>query len=293
MRSEDDGVTGRRVGRPGARGRRSSGSAGLDPGLLWSFLEGLYAEHHRLGKLHPDPLVFARRFEEAEHGEVAGLAAAALAYGQVNQIMATLETVSAVLGPQPRKFLERSAAADLQEATRGFAYRFHKERDLALLLHLVTQALGRFGSLREAFLADDPGGPIGAALTAFAEKLLSGDARPILTTRDVPAGHPVRHFLPSPARGGAAKRLCLYLRWMVRKDELDPGFWHGAVDPARLVVPLDTHVARVGRELGLTARRTADWKTASEITDSLRRYDPRDPVRYDFSLFRYGMGKGR
>jgi len=260
---------------------------------LREFLEGLHEEHHRLEKLYPDPLVFPRRFTAPEDGEVAGLVAAALAYGQVDQILVALESVAAVLGARPREFLERSTAADLLEATRGFAYRFHKERDLALLLHLLRQLLDRFGSVGGAFQAGDPGGEIGAALGAFAESLLSGDARPVLSTREVPPGHPVRHFLPSPTRGGAAKRLCLYLRWMARKDELDPGFWHGAVDPARLVVPLDTHVARVGRELGFTARRAANWKTACQITDALRKCDPRDPVRYDFSLFRYGMGKGR
>ncbi|MBE0616305.1 MAG: TIGR02757 family protein [Proteobacteria bacterium] len=206
--------------------------------------------------------------------------------------MIVLERVAAILGPRPRRLLASSLAADLLEATRGFSYRFHKGRDLALFLHLLRQVLERFGSLREAFRAGDPGGPIDVAMSAFGARILCGDPRPILRSREVPPQHPVRHFLPTPARGGAAKRLCLYLRWMVRRDELDPGFWHGAVDPARLVVPLDTHVARVGRELGLTSRKGADWKTACEITAALRSCDPTDPVRYDFSLFRYGMGRG-
>ena len=101
----------------------------------------------------------------------------------------------------------------------------------------------------------------------------------------------MRFLLASPASGGAAKRLCLYLRWMARRDALDPGYWSGAVETARLVVPLDTHVARVGRQLGLTGRATADWKMALEITEGLRRFDPADPLRFDFSLFRFGMGR--
>jgi uncharacterized protein (TIGR02757 family) len=224
---------------------------------------------------------------------LAGLVAAGLAYGHVDQIMLALERVFGVLGASPVRFLGTTAPQELEGRFTGFSYRFHKARDLALLLHLAAQVLERHGSLAACFLSADRGGPIGSALGAFSDSLLSGDARPVLATRHVPADHPVRHFLPSPAKGGAAKRLCLYLRWMVRRDALDPGFWGGAVDPARLVVPLDTHVARVGRELGLTLRKTADWKTACEITDGLRRYHPSDPVRYDFSLFRYGMGRSR
>lgn len=272
---------------PDPDGRPAAGEGGLG-----EFLEDLYLQHHRSENLHPDPLVFARRYRDPADGEVTGLVAASLAYGQVGQIMATLEGVFSALGPHPAALVASSSPRGLFDLAEGFAYRFHKQRDLALFLHLLRQVLDRRGSLLRAFLVGDPGGEIAPALTAFAEEVLRGDARPLLRSRAVPAHHPVRHFLPSPARGGASKRLCLYLRWMVRKDALDPGFWAGAVDPARLVVPLDTHVARVGRTLGLTVRKAADWKTACEITRSLRRYDPADPVRYDFSLFRFGMGRG-
>lgn len=268
-------------------------SGGSPPKGLRGLLDGLYARHHRPENLYPDPLVFARRYVDAGDGEVAGVVAAGLAYGQVDQIMLALEVVFRVLGSSPAAFVGSARPKDLAAAFSGFSYRFHKARDVALLLHLLAQVLARYGTLLECFRREDPGGPIGPALSAFAEALLAGDARPLLRGRAVPPGHPVRHFLPSPAKGGAAKRMCLFLRWMVRRDALDPGFWQGAVDPARLVVPLDTHVARVGRQLGLTARKATDWKTACEITNGLRRYDPADPVRYDFSLFRYGMGRSR
>lgn len=256
-----------------------------------SFLEDLFRRHHRPENLFPDPLAFARGYPDPLDGEVAGLVAGALAYGKVEKIMEALGRVFRVLGERPRVTLERLGPRDLVELFQGFRYRFHKGEDVVLLLHLTAQAIARRGSLAETFEAGDPGGEIGAALSAFVEELLSGDPRPILPGRTIGPGHPVRHFLPSPARGGAAKRLCLYLRWMVRKDALDPGYWHGRVAPARLVVPLDTHVARVGRDLGFTSRRTADWKTACEITKALKRYDPTDPVRFDFSLFRFGMGR--
>lgn len=254
------------------------------------FLEALYREHHRPENLHPDPLVFVQGFADPRDGELAGLVAASLAYGRVGQILRTLEGVFAVLGARPREMLDAATVRDLRDQFRGFFYRFHKSEDLVLFLHLTRQALARWGTLAAAFQAGDRGGDLGDALAAFGETILAGDPRPVLRTRAIPPGHPVRHLLPSPARGGAAKRLCLYLRWMVRRDALDPGYWHGQVDPARLVVPLDTHVARVGRELGFTARKAADWKTACEITAALRRYDPADPIRFDFSLFRFGMG---
>ncbi|MEW6486711.1 MAG: TIGR02757 family protein [Thermodesulfobacteriota bacterium] len=286
----------RRSAGPLAKGTaRSTGApcAPLSPpGSLPELLERLYRRHHRLENLAPDPLVFARRFREPREGEVAGLIAASLAYGQVAQIMITLEGVFSILAPSPKRFLEGASPAELLAATAEFSYRFHKGSDLALFLHLLRQLLDRHDDLLRAFRAGDPGGPIGPALSAFADALLGGDPRPLLPSRTIPANHPVRHLVASPAGGGPAKRLCLYLRWMVRRDALDPGFWHGAVDPARLVVPLDTHVARAGRELGLTPRKAADWKTACEITEALRRCDPADPVRFDFSLFRFGMGRG-
>lgn len=253
-------------------------------------LEGLYARHHHLENLHPDPLVFARRYRDPNDGELAGLIAAAFAYGRVEKIMEALERVFGVLGPSPRdRLLQLKPKDDALESLVGFKYRFHKKEDVALVFHLLRQVLERRGSLLRLFQSCDDGACTGPALAGFAEEILSGDARPLLRARTLPAGHPVRFLLSSPARGGAAKRLCLFLRWMVRRDEIDPGFWHGSVDPARLIVPLDTHVARVARQLGFTRRSAADWRTALEVTSSLRSYDPADPVRFDFSLFRFGM----
>lgn len=252
-------------------------------------LEALFARHHRLANLYPDPLIFARDRPSAEEGEVAGLVAASLAYGRVEKIMQALEDVFGRLGPKPRDSLASWAPRELVERFHGFRYRFHGGIDVALFLHLARQVLERRGSLRRAFEAGGEGRDISEPMAAFGEELFGGDPRPVLRSREIPAGHPVRHLLPSPALGGAAKRFCLYLRWMVRRDEIDPGYWEGTVSPGRLVVPLDTHVAAVAREFGLTGRRSSDWRTACEITEALRRYDRDDPTRYDFCLFRYGM----
>ncbi|WP_025321845.1 TIGR02757 family protein [Deferrisoma camini] len=256
-----------------------------------SELERLYAAHHRPEFLWPDPLVFARGWADPRDGEVAALVAAAFAYGRVEKILEALGEIFGHLGDRPREALGRVAPREWQERLGGFAYRFHKGGDVAVLLHLVAQALERWGTLADLFERSDPGDDLKTALSRFSQAVLGGDPRPLLREPRLPPRHPVRHLLASPATGGAAKRMCLFLRWVVRRDALDPGYWHGRVDPARLVVPLDAHVARVGRALGFTARKSNDWKTAVEITHSLAAYDPADPVRFDFSLFRFGMGR--
>lgn len=256
--------------------------------LTKEFLDELYERHHRLGNLFPDPLVYARGYDDPKEGEVAGLIAASLAYGRVEKIVEALGFVFERLGPRPRATLLAIGPKELSKKFEGFVYRFHKGADIALFLWLVRGALARWGGLGELFSASRDG-DMGRTLTEFSAGISRQDPRPFLSGGELPKGHPVRFLVASPASGCAAKRLCLYLRWMVRKDELDPGYWAGMVDPASLVVPLDTHVAKVGRTLGMTARKAADWRTALEITDRLRAFYPNDPLRADFSLFRFGM----
>lgn len=260
----------------------------MEKTLDFDFLESLHRRYHRLENLAPDPLMFARGFENPEDGEVAGLVASALAYGRVEQIVLALGQVFVKLGRKPRKTLLAASARELSSMFEGFCYRFNKGPDLAAFLWMVKSALERGGSLRVIFASGDTG-DYREALVRFGEYVMSQDPRPMLDSPTLPLGHPARYLLTTPAGGSAAKRLCLFMRWMSRKDELDPGYWHGLVDPARLVVPLDTHVAKVGRAMGMTARKSADWKAATEITDHIRRFYPNDPLRADFSLFRYGM----
>jgi uncharacterized protein (TIGR02757 family) len=147
------------------------------------------------------------------------------------------------------------------------------------------------GSLERFFLAgDDPRSPdIGAALGSFSARAVELASR--MDPRQASlAGF--RYLFPSPAGGSACKRLCMLLRWLCRPDDgIDLGLWRG-VSPARLVLPLDTHTARIARLLGLSARRSPDWKMALEVTTSLRRLDPGDPVRFDFALAHLGISEG-
>lgn len=262
----------------------------MEKTLNMAFLEGLHSRYHTLENLAPDPLLFARGYDDPEEGEVAGLIASSLAYGRVEQIVLALGFVFERLGERPRKTLLEATPETLGEMFKGFCYRFNKGPDFCAYLWLLRGALLRGGSLRKIFAAGDVG-DYRQALIHFCDFIMKGDPGPFVHARALPQGHPARYLLTSPAGGSAAKRLCLFMRWMSRKDELDPGYWTGLVDTSRLVVPLDTHVAKVGRTIGMTARKSSDWKTACEITAHLRRFYPNDPLRADFSLFRYGMGR--
>ena len=158
---------------------------------------------------------------------------------------------------------------------------------MVALLWILRHMLAASGSIERFFLdGDDPSAPdVGPGLDRFAARALDVDLEPVYR-RD--PRRRVAWFFPRPAGGSACKRLNLFLRWMVRRDAVDFGVWSG-LPASRLVVPLDTHVIRVGRCLRLTRYRSPGWAMAREITDSLRRLDPADPVRYDFALCHLGM----
>jgi uncharacterized protein (TIGR02757 family) len=240
-----------------------------------------------------DPILFVGRYAEPEDREVAGWIASAFAYGQVPVIQSNVGRLLGVLGPRPARTLDavrsyRELAAD---ALAGFRHRFHGARDAAALLFAIARAreAGR-GTLRGFFERelrpeDRDTGPL---LTRAVARIEALDYRPVLGVRRLPERSPVRFFFPDPASGSACKRWNLYLRWMVRRDALDFGLWPG-IPTDRLVVPTDTHVHRIARRLGLTKRRTADWKAARQITDALARFDAVDPVRFDYALCRIGI----
>ncbi len=231
--------------------------------------------------MHPDPLEFVHAYDDALDREIVGLVAASLAYGRVRQIVASVAAALEPLGASPAAFVAGSDERRLAGALRGFRHRFTTGDDLRGLLCGAGRLIGRWGSLERAFVARM--GPRDAsvvpALSLFAEDLRAA------------AGRPGGNILPAPERGSACKRLHLFLRWMARRDEVDPGVWT-AVSPALLVVPMDVHMHRIALSFGATARRQADLKAALETTEWFRRISPDDPVKYDFALTRLGM-RGR
>jgi uncharacterized protein (TIGR02757 family) len=245
-------------------------------------------------RLAADPVEFPRRYADPGDAEVAGLLAACLAYGRADVFKPKIESVLRVADPSPAAFAARLARMPDPASLSGFRYRFNTGEDVAALLAAAGWVRERHGSLGARFAAlleqataERAKAPLREALARFAAELR--EAPPALVLLDRRGGRGLRHLCPDPRSGGAAKRWNLYLRWMVRgPDGVDLGLWR-EVPTSALVVPLDTHVARVARRLGLTRRRDLSWRTAEEVTGGLRAADPGDPVRFDFALCHLGM----
>jgi len=239
-------------------------------------LEELYQRYNRREFVHPDPLEFLYGWDDPLEREVVGLVASCLAYGRVAQILRSVAGALERMGPSPRRFVLESPREALDAAFAGFRHRFTTGEELSALLFGAGRLLARHGSLG-ACLASWFDGDFLAAQTGFVGELLdaAGLTRPC-------------YLLPSPEDGSACKRLNLYLRWMVRCDEVDPGGW-GGVPASALIVPMDTHMHRISLALGLSSRRSADLSCALETTAAFREVAPNDPVMYDFALTRLGI----
>jgi len=258
-------------------------------------LENLYRTFDHVDAAS-DPIQIVRRYQAPDDREIAGFCAAGLAFGRVASVLHSIEALLAVMGPSPAAFVRRFDPAADGRRLAPLVHRWIRGKDLAALMVILQRMLREAGSIEQFFLAgDDPSAPdVGPALDTLSARALDTDLRPAYGARRAgrsgPAGtRPgVCFFFPRPSAGSACKRLNLFLRWMVRKDAIDLGVW-SHVSPARLIVPLDTHVIRLGHCLRLTRYATPGWKMAAEITASLRAIDPSDPVRYDFSLCHIGM----
>jgi uncharacterized protein (TIGR02757 family) len=254
--------------------------------LLKERLDALYASFNCVDSA-ADPIHLVRRFDAAADREVAGFCAAALAFGRVASVLQSIERLFAVMGPSPAAYIRAFDAGRHARDLRPLVHRWTTGADLAALV-LILQRMLRTGSIEEFFLEGyDPSDPdLSAALESFSTRALETDLRPAYGRKRPRPG--VAYFFSRPSCGGACKRLNLFLRWMVRRDNVDFGIWK-RIPASKLVVPLDTHVIRVGRCLRLTRYTSPGWKMAADITARLRELDPADPVKYDFSLCHIGM----
>ncbi len=259
--------------------------------LLGEKLELLYRTYG-VATAGSDPIVAVFPYPRPEDREVAGWIASALAYGRVETIQTSVRRILEALGPRPAETLDGVAdfAAFARERLSGFRHRFHGPEDAAALLFAISEARREAGSVGAFFQGEwrDEDADVAGLLSRAVARLTSFDFRRAGGSRRLGAHSPARFFFPDPAQGSACKRWNLYLRWMVRRDALDFGLWP-SIPTDRLVIPTDTHVHLVSRRLGLTRRRTPDWKTARAITDALKRFDPVDPVRFDYALCRIGI----
>ena len=262
------------------KGRRETGE-------LATRLDALYADYNR-EESATDPVHLVRPFTDPADREIAGFVAAALAFGRVGSVINSITTLLAIMGPHPAAFVRGFDPSAPHPELRAMVHRWTRGVDLVALLWVLRQMLERRGSLEGFFLEGyaPEHEDIGPALDSFSTRALALDLRRAYGR--VPSRAGVCYFFPRPSAGSACKRLNLFLRWMIRDDEIDLGVWQ-AVPASKLVVPLDTHILRLGQCLRLTRYRAAGWKMAADITASLRALEPSDPVRFDFSLCHVGM----
>jgi uncharacterized protein (TIGR02757 family) len=250
-------------------------------------LERLYSDYNREDSAS-DPIHRVRPFPDASDREVAGFCAAALAFGRVASVLNSIDTLFRILGPHPAAFVRTFDPTAPHPELKAMVHRWTRGEDLAALLWVLRQMLEQAGSIERFFTEglDRDAEDVGAALDRFSTRAMAIDVRPAYGRRPKRPG--VCYFFPRPSAGSACKRLNLYLRWMVRRDEVDLGAWT-TVSASQLIVPLDTHVIRLGRCLRLTSYTSPGWKMAADITRALRRLDADDPVRFDFALCHVGM----
>ena len=242
-----------------------------------------YSRYHRAEYIDPDPLLFPRRYISPLDIEAAAFISASFALGRVNLILAFLERIFSALGGStgPHSGLVEHSEEEIAVLFGDFRYRFYSPEDIIHFMKGLRRLYLVHGSIESCFLngyaaSGEPGmpeQPVLSGLAAVADEVNGEGSR--------------RNIVADPRAGSACKRLFLFLRWVVRSDDIDPGFW--SLSPSELVIPLDTHVMQVGSFLGLTSRRSPDFRTAVEITENLKLIDKEDPVRYDFSMSRIGI----
>ncbi len=256
-------------------------------------LDALYANRSP-NHLMNDPLSRSRACNGSEDREIAALLCATFAYGNVKIILKSLDSILSRMGPSPRHYVEHFNPEEGLRRFAGFKHRFNDSRDLCALLLAIRTMLETSGSIQDFFCShhDSSAPDSTSSLTAFSTRVLQLDYTRIFNDQGIPRDSYFPFLFPSPASGSACKRLCMFLRWVVRPDDgIDLGLWQG-IKPSQLIIPVDLHIRRIARSLGLTGRNQADWKMAQEITTQLRMLDHDDPVKYDFSLCHLGISEG-
>jgi len=240
---------------------------------MLAFLEQAYKQYNHRAFVHPDPLEFLYRYDKPEDREVVGLIASSLAYGRVAQILKSVAKILDILEGHPAQMLRDMTERDLQERFGEFRYRFTTGMEMVRFLTGISRILREKGSLRA--LIRNSGDTWPDVLESFAWQI------------NRTAGG-LSSLLPLPSKGSACKRLMMFFRWMVRRDDVDIGDWHD-LGSQNLIIPLDTHMFRIAHLLKFTDKNSPNLRTAMEITYKFKELEPDDPVRYDFSLTRPGI----
>lgn len=260
-----------------------------DKRKLKSTLERLYLTYDKKF-LETDPIYYPHIVKKQDE-EITAFISASLAYGRVTQIKASIEKVLAITENSPLHYIQTMDIKKSLKDFKNFKHRFNDGKDMVCLLYFLKQMIEEQGTIKNFYKKgyDKANETVVPSLINFCENSLELNHGNIYgKNKSLPKSAGVRYFFPSPTRGSASKRLNMFLRWMVRDDEVDLGLWN-FITTDKLIIPLDTHVSRISRYIGLTKRKSNDLKTAIEITNNLKELDKDDPVKYDFAIARLGI----
>ncbi len=255
---------------------------------LKEILDRFYGEYDFKDRLRHDPIEFPHRYDSPADIEASAFISSCFAYGKVDLFKPVIGRILSKMGVSPYDFLLNLDLRRHRKLFQGIKYRFNENDDIVCLLFLLHTIAKKHSSIENAFKQfygpDDV--TVEKGLSGLVSFFLHADTSKVYGKDTKPAG--LLQFFPSPDNGSACKRANLFLRWMIRDRDIDFGIWKD-IPKNKLIIPLDTHIARISRCLGLTGRRSQDWKTAAEITEALKRFDPDDPLKYDFALCHHGI----
>lgn len=249
---------------------------------LQALLDEAYERHAQPGFIDADPIHIPKRFADRADAEIIGFLTATIAWGQRKTIIANAERLVQLMEGTPHAFVMDAGPRELQRLA-PFVHRTFNGADLAQFIRSLRHLYTTYGGLEDAFLMNGNLGDMREGIGRFKQRFF-----------EMEHAARSRKHVAEPAKGSNAKRINMYLRWMVRPNDrgVDLGLWK-RIGPSDLMVPLDVHTGRVGRELGLLRRTQDDWKAVEELTAALRHFDADDPVKYDIALFGIGVSAGR
>jgi len=236
-------------------------------------LDKLVEKYENKDFIKDDPVQFIHKFQDKKDIEIAGFIASLLAYGSRKQFIKKLDELFEIAQNEPLNFIQNFEP----EIIGDFNYRFGKPNDFIEIFKIMKELYNTSDGLEELFAFGHNQGKIFETVVDYFYSRAGENAK-----------HGFYHMIPNPHNGGAMKRMCMYLRWMVRKSPVDVGIWQ-FMKPSELYIPLDVHVGRVSRQMGLLTRTANDFKAVLELTENLKKLCPEDPIKYDFAIFSYGV----
>ena len=242
------------------------------------FLDQKYLQYNSPRFIVSDPISVPHRYSKKEDREIAGFLSATIAWGQRKSIVQSALKLMNLMDDAPFDFVMNFNESDLKRF-EGFVHRTFNYNDITVFLYALKNIYQIHDGIEKIFAAGIKKGGIDYAIANFRDVFF-----------EIPHDARTLKHVSNPLSGSSAKRINMYLRWMVRKDNrgVDFGIWK-SIRPDQLICPLDVHSGRVARRLGLLKRKQNDWKAAMELTENLRLLDPADPVKYDFALFGLGV----